>query len=39
MVEKGIRDRLCHFINRYAKPNNKYINDYDKSEESMYLKY
>ena len=30
MVEKGIRDGICHAIHRYAKANNKYMNDYDK---------
>ena len=27
MVEKGIRERMCHFIYRYAKVNNKYMKD------------
>ena len=39
MVEKGIRLGKCHSINRYAKVNNKYMKDYDKNEESSYLKY
>ena len=39
MVQKGITDGLWHSINRYAKANNKYIKDYDKNEESSYLKY
>ena len=30
MVEKGIRWEICHSKNRYAKPNNKYIKDFDK---------
>ena len=29
MVQKGIRGRLCHSINRYAKADNKYMKDYD----------
>ena len=29
MVEKGIREELCHFIYRYTKGNNKYMKDYD----------
>ena len=37
MVEKGIRDRICHSIYRYAKDNNKYMKDYDKNKESSYL--
>ena len=39
MVEKGIRDGICHAIHHYAKANNKYIKDYDKNKESSYLKY
>ena len=25
MVEKGIREGICHAIHRYAKDNNKYM--------------
>ena len=36
IVEKGIRGGLCHFIDRYAKANNKYIKDYEeKKKEKM----
>ena len=38
MVEKVFGGRLCYFINRYANVNNKYTKDYDKNEESSYLK-
>ena len=38
MIEKRIRGRLSHSINRYAKANNKYMKDYDKKEESSHLK-
>ena len=31
MVEKGSRSVLCHYINRYANANNKYMKDYDKN--------
>ena len=39
MVEKGIRREICHSIYRYTKANNKYMKDYDKSKESLYLQY
>ena len=39
MVEKGIRGGICHFIQRYAKGNNKYMNEYVKNKESSYLQY
>ena len=38
-VEKGIRGGLCHSRYRYAKANNKYMNNYDKDMESSYLEY
>ena len=37
VVEKGIRSAICQAIQRYAKANNKYMNNYDKSIESSYL--
>ena len=39
MIEKGIRGGVCHSINRFAKANNKYMKDYDKNKELIYLKY
>ena len=30
MVEKGIGRGICHAVHYYAKPNNKYMKDYDK---------
>ena len=39
MVEKGIRQGICHAIHQFAKTNNKYIKNYDKNKESSYLKY
>ena len=39
MVEKGIRGGICHAILRYAKANNKYMEDYDKNEEESFLQY
>ena len=32
MVMKGIIGEICHFICRYAKAINKYMEDYDKNE-------
>ena len=32
MVEKGIRGGIRYSIYRYAKVNNKYMNDYDKTK-------
>ena len=39
MVEQGIKGGVCHAIHRYAKPNNKYMKNYDKNEESSFLEY
>ena len=33
MVEKDIREGICHAIHRYAKANYKYMKDYDKNKE------
>ena len=32
IVEKGIREGICHSLYRYAKANNKYIKGHDKSK-------
>ena len=37
MVEKGIRGGICRAIHRYAEADNKYMKDYDKNKESLYL--
>ena len=39
MVQKSITGGMFHSIYRYAKANNKYINDYDKNKELSYLQY
>ena len=39
MVEEGIRGGICYSIHRYAKANNKYMNNYDKNKESSYIQY
>ena len=39
MIEDGIREGICHAIQRYAKANNKYMRDYDKNKESSYIQY
>ena len=39
MIENGIRGGICHAIQRYAKANNKYMNDYNKNKQSSYIQY
>ena len=39
MAEKDTRGEICHSIYRYAKPNNKYMKDYNKNKKSSYLQY
>ena len=39
MIEEGIRGGICHSIHRYAKANNKYMKNYDKNKESLYIQY
>ena len=39
IVEKGIKvcHGICHAMHRYAKANNKYMEDYNKDEEESFL--
>ena len=39
MIEEGIRGEICHAVDRYAKANNEYMKNYDKSKESSYIQY
>ena len=39
IVENGIRSEICQATHRYAKANNKYMNNYDKNIESSYIEY
>ena len=34
MVKKGIKGEICHALQSFAKPNSKYMKDYDMSTES-----
>ena len=38
-AEKGIIGGIYHVIHRYSKANNKYMRNYKKNKESLYLKY
>ena len=39
IVGNGIRGEICQATHRYAKANNKYMNNYDKNIESSYIEY
>ena len=38
-IEKGLREGISYIANRYAKPNSKYINDYDPKVSSTFISY
>ena len=37
MFEEGTRGGMCQATYRYAKANNKYMRNYDKNKESLFL--
>ena len=39
MIETGTRGGICQSTHRYVKTNNKYMKNYDKKIESLYLAY
>ena len=39
MVRKGIRCEIYRSSHPYAKANNKYMKNYDKNKEYLYLNY
>ena len=39
MIEAGIRGGMCQSVHRYAKASNKYMKNYNKNIESLYLLY
>ena len=38
-IEKGMRGGISYIAKRYSKANNKYMNSYDSSKESIYISY
>ena len=39
MIEKEIKGGICHVLVRYGKANNKYMKDYNKDAEELFLQY
>ena len=38
-IEKGLRGGISYIAKRYAKANNKYMNDYDPKKQSTFITY
>ena len=38
-IEKGLRGRISYIAKRYARANNKYMNDYDPKKLSTFISY
>ena len=38
-IEKGLSGGISYIVKRYAKANNKYINDYDPKKPSTFISY
>ena len=38
-IEKGLRGGISYIAKRYAKANNKYVNDYDPRKQSTFMSY
>ena len=38
-IEKEMRGGISYFVRRYSKADNKYMKDYDSSEESIFIIY
>ena len=38
-IKKGLRGGISYIAKRYAKANNKYINDYDSKKQSTFITY
>ena len=39
LIEKGLRGGISYIAKRYAKANNKYMNDYDPKNQSTFISY
>ena len=39
LYEKGIKGGMCQATCKYAEANNKYMKNYDKNKESLFLIY